>query len=147
MSKLRHPERAGLHIRVVLDQGSVMGPGRAELLENIRSLGSIAAAGRAMGMSYRRAWMLVDTTSRDFGAPVVAAAAGGAQGGKAGLTELGESVLALYRQIEAKAAAAAAVELAQLAAVATKIPQGGLREEDESQELSAAAARHPAHFK
>ena len=117
-AKLRHPERAGLHLRVVLPQGGVFGPGRAELLEGIRDLGSIAAAGRALGLSDRRAGMLVDTTSREFGAPVVAASPGGAHGGGAGLTELGLAVLALYRRIEAKAGAAVAGEMAELEAVA-----------------------------
>ena len=116
-AKLRHPERPGLHLRVVLSHGGVLGPGRADLLEGIRDHGSIAAAGRAMGMSYRRAWMLVDATSREFGAPVVAASPGGAQGGRAGLTALGADVLALYRRIEAKAAAAVAAEIASLQAL------------------------------
>ena len=118
MPKLRHPDRPGLHVRIVLGQGGAFGPGRAELLEGIRTHGSIAAAGREMGMSYRRAWLLVKETSSDFGAPVVAARPGGAAGGGAGLTTLGEAVLALYRGIEAKAAAATAQDLASLEALA-----------------------------
>jgi molybdate transport system regulatory protein len=118
MPKLRHPDHTGLHLRVVLDGGVAVGPGRAELLEHIRDLGSIAAAGRAMGMSYRRAWTLVDATAREFGAPVVEAAPGGARGGSASLTELGARILGLYRSIEAKAAQAAAPELSALCALA-----------------------------
>jgi molybdate transport system regulatory protein len=118
MPKLRHPGHTGLHLRVVLDGGVAVGPGRAELLEHIRDLGSIAAAGRAMGMSYRRAWTLVDATAREFGAPVVEAAPGGARGGSASLTELGARILGLYRSIEAKAAQAAAPELSALRALA-----------------------------
>ncbi len=112
--KIRHPDRVGLHLRIVLQQGAIIGPGRADLLENIRDLGSIAAAARAMGMSYRRAWLLVDAMSKEFGAPVIAAAAGGADGGRASLTEKGQAVIQLYRRIEAKASAAVAHELRSL---------------------------------
>jgi molybdate transport system regulatory protein len=118
MRKLRHPDQSGLHVRVVLPDGAVFGPGRAALLEGIRDQGSIAAAGRAMGMSYRRAWVLVDSVAREFGAPVVQAAPGGVRGGGAVLTPLGEHLLAHYRAIEAKATAAAAAELESLAALA-----------------------------
>jgi molybdate transport system regulatory protein len=115
--KLRHPERAGLHIRIVLDGGVAVGPGRADLLQNIADLGSIAAAGRSMGMSYRRAWLLVDETAKAFGAPVVLAAPGGAQGGRAVLTELGTAILKLYREIETKAQQSTAADLAALHAL------------------------------
>ena len=115
--KVRHPAKAGLHLRVVLAGGAVLGPGRAELLEGIRDLGSIAAAGRAMGMSYRRAWLLVDGTARDFGAPVVEARPGGAHGGGAGLTPLGIEVVALYRRLEARAADSGAAEIGALQAL------------------------------
>ena len=117
-SKVRHPDRVGLHLRVVLRQGVAVGPGRADLLQGIRDLGSIASAGRAMAMSYRRAWLLVDAISREFGAPVVAAAPGGANGGRAQLTELGQAVLELYRRIERKAAEAVKSELSSLQALA-----------------------------
>ncbi len=113
-SKLRHPERAGLHLRVVLEQGVAVGPGRADLLEGIQELGSIAAAGRAMGMSYRRAWLLVEDTRAAFGAPIVVARPGGVAGGHAELTELGAAVVALYRSIEIKAANAVSSELTAL---------------------------------
>jgi molybdate transport system regulatory protein len=117
MPKLRHPDRHGLHLRIVLRGGATLGPGRAELLEGIRTHGSIAAAGRAMGMSYRRAWLLVEETSSEFGAPMVAARPGGIAGGGAALTELGEAALALYRRAEAHAAAAVTDELAALEAL------------------------------
>jgi molybdate transport system regulatory protein len=106
MPSLRHPDRIGLHLRVVLPGGDLVGPGRADLLEGIARHGSIAAAGREMGMSYRRAWTLVADIARSFGAPVVETAPGGAGGGGASLTELGARVLALYREIERKAAGA-----------------------------------------
>lgn len=115
--KLRHPERTGLHIRVVLDGGVAVGPGRADLLQGIADAGSIAAAARAMGMSYRRAWLLVEDTAKAFGAPVVVAATGGADGGHARLTELGAAIVALYREIERKAGEAASGEMAALQAL------------------------------
>ncbi len=117
MASVRHPERLGLHVRVVLRGGDVVGPGRADLLEGIARHGSIAAAGREMGMSYRRAWTLVADIARCFGAPVVVTAPGGAQGGGATLTDLGEQVVALYRRIEAAANAATEREVVALEAL------------------------------
>ena len=117
MVSVRHPERTGLHVRVVLRGGDVVGPGRADLLEAIARYGSIAAAGRELGMSYRRAWTLVADIARGFGAPVVHTTPGGAQGGGATLTPLGENIAALYRQIEAKAATATSAEVAALEAL------------------------------
>jgi molybdate transport system regulatory protein len=70
-AKIRHPETIGLHVRVVLSRGVALGPGRVELLRLVGELGSIAAAGRAMDMSYKRAWTLLDATAKAFGAPVV----------------------------------------------------------------------------
>lgn len=116
-SKIRHPARAGLHLRVVLGDGIAVGPGRADLLQGIESLGSIAAAGRSMGMSYRRAWLLVEETANAFGGAVVSARPGGVAGGHAELTELGRAVVALYRAIETKAADAVSAEMAALQAL------------------------------
>ena len=118
MPKLRHPERTGLHLRVVLRDGVAVGPGRAELLQGIAELGSIAAAGRAMGMSYRRAWLLVDETARAFGGPIVVAAQGGPKGGGASLTDRGAAVLEVYRKLETKAAAAVREEIEALQVLA-----------------------------
>jgi molybdate transport system regulatory protein len=112
MPKLRHPDRLGLHVRVVLDNGIAIGPGKAELLEAIRETGSISAAGRQMGMSYRRAWTLIEELNDVFSTPVVDAAKGGAGGGGARLTPLGARLLAAYRTIEQEAEAAAKAELA-----------------------------------
>jgi molybdate transport system regulatory protein len=105
-----------LFIRVMLAEGQPFGPGKAALLEAIRDTGSIAAAGRRMGMSYQRAWDLVAALNTHFREPVVARAKGGARGGGAGLTPFGEQVLAAYREVEALAAAAASERLAWLAA-------------------------------
>ena len=109
--KLRHPDRLGLHIRVVLSDGVVLGPGRAELLESIDAHGSISAAGRSIGMSYKRAWDLADATNAQFRLPLIETARGGVAGGGAHLTEAGRTVLALYRRLEQAASAACADEL------------------------------------
>jgi molybdate transport system regulatory protein len=77
-----------------------LGPGKVQLLEEIAEQGSISAAGRALGMSYRRAWLLVENLNAIFAGPVVAASAGGSRGGGAVLTPLGESVVRHYRALE-----------------------------------------------
>ena len=77
-----------------------MGPGKADLLQGIKETGSIAGAGRRLDMSYRRAWLLVETMNACFNAPLVEARKGGRTGGTAILTKTGEDVLARYRRIE-----------------------------------------------
>ncbi len=84
-----------------------MGPGKADLLEAIRAQGSISAAGRTLGMSYRRTWLLVDTMNRCWAQPLVEATAGGGQAKGARLTDAGREVLAAYRALEACLAEAA----------------------------------------
>ncbi len=84
------------------------------LLEHIRETGSISAAGRAMDMSYRRAWLLVDALNRMFKEPSVESQRGGKQGGGAALTPFGETLIRRYREMEAKAKAAIADDLAWL---------------------------------
>ncbi|MCB1386803.1 MAG: winged helix-turn-helix domain-containing protein [Nitratireductor sp.] len=79
----------------------MFGPGKADLLEHIEKTGSIAAAGRAMGMSYKRAWMLVETMNALFAEPLVSSNRGGSEGGGAALTQTGRAVLAHYRALEA----------------------------------------------
>ncbi len=83
-----------------------MGPGKADLLDAIRAHGSISAAGRAMAMSYRRAWMLVDVMNRCWHEPLVATSPGSSHGGGARVTPLGETVLADYRALQARLNAA-----------------------------------------
>jgi len=84
------------------------------LLEAIRDTGSISQAGRSLGMSYRRAWLLVDDMNRCFREPVVTAQPGGAQGGGAALTAFGEKVVKKYRTIETEATAATKLQLHDL---------------------------------
>lgn len=101
-------------LRFVLEPDIALGPGKADMLERIRETGSISAAGRLMGMSYKRAWMMVESMNRCFRRPLVAAAKGGTRGGGARLTPIGEEVLARYRCMEAKAAKAIAADLRAL---------------------------------
>lgn len=98
----------------------MIGPGKAQLLEGIAREGSISAAGRAMGMSYKRAWQLVETMNAGFVAPVVESTRGGAQGGGAHLTETGQAVLTAYRALEARVTEAGSAEIAALAALVAK---------------------------
>jgi molybdate transport system regulatory protein len=104
----------GLHLRVTLQRDVAIGPGKADLLEGIAATGSIAAAGRRMGMSYKRAWLLVDTMNRCFRSALVEAAKGGPAGGGARLTPLGAEVLATYRRMQARTWKAIARDLAGL---------------------------------
>jgi len=103
-----------LSIRIDLAGGARIGPGKIALLEAIASEGSISGAGRALSMSYRRAWELVEQLNRGLGTPVVATAAGGAKGGGARLTAVGVAVVEHYRAIEAAAAAAAQPHVAAI---------------------------------
>ena len=122
---------ARLTIRIDLAaRGAAIGPGKIKLLELVGESGSISAAGRAMGMSYRRAWLLVDALNRSFRGPVVTTKPGGARGGGATLTGLGHDVIARYRAIERSAAKASAAELAALDAAgvsAASAPSSGRR--------------------
>jgi molybdate transport system regulatory protein len=86
--------------RIELGPGRRLGPGKVRLLELIGQLGSISAAAREMGMSYRRAWLLVEESNALFSAPLVESSAGGTGGGGARLTALGEMAIAAYRNIE-----------------------------------------------
>lgn len=92
-----------LSIRVDLSPSAAIGPGKIRLLELIDETGSISAAGRAMEMSYRRAWLLVDELNRLFREPVATAAHGGRSGGGASLTPFGKRLVRGYRQMETDA--------------------------------------------
>jgi molybdate transport system regulatory protein len=105
-----------LTLRIDFDDARAIGPGKIKLLELIDALGSISAAGRRMGMSYRRAWLLVDALNRCFREPVVASHAGGAHGGGAALTPAGCAVVRHYRAVEAAAHAAGAAHIEALRA-------------------------------
>jgi molybdate transport system regulatory protein len=96
----------GLTLRILTRTGPAMGPGKAELLAHIDETGSISAAARAMDMSYRRAWQLVEAMNLDFIQPLVVTETGGKRGGGARVTQFGHEVLARFRQLEARASGA-----------------------------------------
>ncbi len=105
-----------LSLRVDLDPDGRIGPGKVDLLEHIAAQGSISAGARAMGMSYKHAWDLVEEMNALFGKPVIDARPGGRQGGGAELTALGRALVARYRAIQKAADDAAAEHLAALQA-------------------------------
>jgi len=101
----------GLTLRVLGKRRPAMGPGKADLIERIAATGSISAAARAIGMSYRRAWQLVEALNNDFRERVVTTAAGGTRGGGARVTPFGKRLVAQYRAMQEKASAAIAGDL------------------------------------
>jgi molybdate transport system regulatory protein len=109
-----------LSIRIDLAGGGRIGPGKVALLEAISETGSISAAGRAMSMSYRRAWQLVEDLNRSLGHPVVETSAGGAGGGGACLTQAGLTVIKRYRALEQAASTTAHAHLVALDRIAAR---------------------------
>ena len=112
------PPRTGLRLRLVVESGEWLGPGKADLLEGIAETGSISAAGRRMGMSYKRAWGLVEVMNAMFREPLVSASRGGAGHGGATLTVAGRTVLTLYRRMQEKGAQALSEEVEALTGMA-----------------------------
>ena len=98
-------------LRILLGREIAIGPGKAELLRLIGETGSISAAAREMGMSYRRAWTLVETMNGAFREPVVEAATGGRGGGGAQVTDFGREALQRYRAMEEKAVRSVTAEM------------------------------------
>lgn len=129
MSKAVPPAKAAraattpqLRFRVRVTVGDLIpiGPGKIDLLEAVRVQGSISAAARHLGMSYRRAWLLLDEMNQTLKSPVISTAQGGAARGGAVLTPTGEAVVDRYRSIEAIASSAAAKEMASLLRLVAK---------------------------
>lgn len=110
--KTRHLLPAGPRLRVLMGSSIAIGPGKADLLDAIGRTGSISAAAREMGMSYRRAWLLVEAANQAFIEPLVATATGGSGGGGAQLTEFGRMVVDRYREMEQLATRAVSKEFA-----------------------------------
>ena len=107
-----------LSIRVDFEpSGSSLGPGMAQLLERVAAQGSISSAAASMGMSYRKAWLLVQEMQDTFNGAVVTTEIGGSDGGGTKLTELGTNLVKTYRRIEARAARAAEADMQTLAAL------------------------------
>jgi molybdate transport system regulatory protein len=104
-----------LNVRIDFGRERALGPGKVRLIELIAELGSISAAGRAMGMSYRRAWLLVASLNAAFREPLVVRRAGGSGGGGATVTKQGLDVVKRYRRIEQRARAAGIRDLGALA--------------------------------
>ena len=114
------PPFAALRFQLTFRDGSWIGPGKADLLQGIAETGSIAAAGRRMKMSYKRAWGLVEVLNAMFAARLVTSSRGGAAHGGASLTPLGTEVLHRYRSLQAICAVAGHAEVAALADLAEK---------------------------
>jgi molybdate transport system regulatory protein len=108
-------DKASLHLRLDFGDGRSIGPGKVRLLELIDETGSISAAGRALKMSYRQAWVLVDEINAMFRQPAVRAQTGGGGGGGTALTEIGNGIVRAYREIERRAAGSSAGEIRKLA--------------------------------
>lgn len=103
-----------LTLRIDFSSDRSLGPGKIRLLEAIGKTGSISQAGRSLGMSYRRAWLLVDDLNSCFRKQVVAKKPGGARGGGAALTPFGRALIEKYRSIETRAKSAAKHQLRDL---------------------------------
>jgi molybdate transport system regulatory protein len=103
-----------LTLRVDFGSNRSIGPGKVRLLEAVGRSGSISQAGRELGMSYRRAWLLINDLNQCFRQAVVATKPGGAQGGGASLTDFGERLISDYRSIEASALRSARSRLRDL---------------------------------
>lgn len=99
--------RLKLKLQLTCGDGFAMGPGKADVLEAIDREGSISAAGRALGMSYRRVWLLVDEMNRCFSATLVETHSGGSADRGARLSDVGRTVLIAYRDLETRSAALA----------------------------------------
>ncbi|RNF34783.1 winged helix-turn-helix domain-containing protein [Paracoccus methylarcula] len=111
---MSQPHHTRLKLRLEFDAPLTLGPGKARLLELIETLGSISAAGREMGMSYKRAWSLIEEMNAAFALPVVESSRGGPGGGGALLTDTGREVLVRFRRLEAVLLSEGAEEIAGL---------------------------------
>ncbi|HKO59172.1 MAG TPA: LysR family transcriptional regulator [Thermoanaerobaculia bacterium] len=110
----RPPARLLPRIRVMQGAAILLGPGKADLLEAIARRGTIRDAAKALGMSYMRAWKLVQVMNEAFREPLVVVHRGGAGRGSSELTETGEAVLRLYRELETDALKATKKRWAEL---------------------------------
>ena len=117
MSRQAHVQ---FRLRIVAAGEIAVGPGKVDLLEAVAATGSITAAAKQLGMSYRRAWLLVDTMNRCFKEPLTTAEAGGKRGGGTSLTPLGGEVVKRYRRIEARSAKAGATDIRALQALLSR---------------------------
>ncbi|MBL6650397.1 MAG: LysR family transcriptional regulator [Reyranella sp.] len=108
-------DKTSLHLRIDFGGERSIGPGKIRLLELVNETGSISAAGRALAMSYRQAWLLIAELNHMFREPVVVAQTGGGGGGGAVVTETGNDIVRLYREMERRAHGASTPEIRSLA--------------------------------
>ena len=108
-------ETPTIRLRIDLSPDSALGPGKIALLEHIEATGSLSQAARDLGMSYRRAWLLLSDVNRMFSDPATTMSVGGSGGGGARLTDLGREIVKAYREIEDAAEKAAGTRIAWLA--------------------------------
>ncbi len=106
--------KPSLHLRLDFGGERSLGPGKIRLLELVEETGSISAAGRALKMSYRQAWLLIDELNHMFRAPLVASQIGGGGGGGAAVTKAGASVIRAYRDMERRATDASSPDIRAL---------------------------------
>jgi molybdate transport system regulatory protein len=118
------PPTPSIRVRIDLSPDSALGPGKIALLEHIEATGSLSQAARELGMSYRRAWLLLADVNRMFTKPATTASVGGSGGGGAQLTELGRAIVKAYREIEDAAEKAARARIAWLESCRRKNPRG-----------------------
>jgi molybdate transport system regulatory protein len=129
-----------LTLRVELGRGHALGPGKVRLLETIAKTGSITQAGKALGMSYRRAWLLTEDMNNCFRDAVIATQQGGADGGGATLTSFGQKLIERYRAIEDNAMNASREHLNDLEA-ALKKSSGPQRKTSLKRSLHATSSK------
>jgi molybdate transport system regulatory protein len=132
-----------VRFRVDFTTGCSIGPGKVALLEGIRDTGSLRQAARALGMSYRRAWLLLDELNHSFTAPATTATVGGAGGGGAQLTTFGETLIHAYRSLERDIESLAHVTLATIAARAKARPGPKARRPPSEQRRRLSRAPSP----
>ena len=104
-----------MRLRIDLGPSTSVGPGKIGLLERIEATGSLSQAARELGISYRRAWLLLDDVNHAFVEPATTTIVGGSGGGGAQLTKFGKALIAAFREIEREADKAARPRLAWLA--------------------------------
>ena len=114
-------------VRILAGSAFAIGPGKADLLQAISETGSISAAARSMGMSYRRAWLLIDTMNQCFREPVVDTATGGSGGGWAQITPFGIAALKIYRKMDANAATSVSRHMTDFSRLLAKAPRPAKR--------------------
>ena len=116
-----------VRVRVEIGEGCAIGPGKVALLEAIRDTGSLSQAARDLAMSYRRAWLLMDSLNSAFRERVMAASTGGKGGGGATVTAFGAAVIAAYRALEAEVTRTAIVRFSAIHPQAVLVPKSAIK--------------------